>query len=73
MEEIFDEFLWDGNTVKIDQRILTNLKESGGLKLVDLAAKDEYLKIQWIKRMQGDSKVETLAYKNLLPATSDMI
>ena len=49
MEQVFEEFIWNGHKPKIPTKMLKAHRKDGGLGLVDLKAKDKSLKVGWIK------------------------
>ena len=51
IERIFNDFLWDGITVKISNKQLEKDISEGGLKLMNVKKFNEALKISWIKRL----------------------
>lgn len=51
---ITKEFLWQGGSVKITPRLLTKDKSQGGLRLVDLQARQYSLKAQWVTKLHED-------------------
>ena len=53
-EEIIRNFIWSGKQPKIGLYTLQKLIEHGGLKLVDIRAKQKALKIGWIFRYKQD-------------------
>lgn len=48
ISEIVQKFLWSGGSTKISNKILTKDKKYGGLRLVNILARQQALKIQWI-------------------------
>ena len=62
MESEFNRFIWNGKKAKIPYRQLERTTDEGGLKLVNLTAKEKALKITWIQILQNDPKCATLAY-----------
>ena len=65
MDQIFNEFLWNGAKPKISLRILRFSKKNGGQKLVDLTAKSMSLKAGWVVSLLTDNKLQELVYKNI--------
>lgn len=53
-DSIVKQFLWNDKRAKISKDILIRKRESGGLKLVDLATRQEAFKIQWIQLCQDN-------------------
>ena len=45
---VITDFIWKGKKPKIAYRTLTKSREQGGIRLVDLSAKQESLRIRWI-------------------------
>lgn len=66
------QFLWNGSRPKIALEKLHNPKEYGGLKLVDIRAKDRALKCQWVSVIRQNSSIANLAYL-FLPAIGEGI
>lgn len=64
---IIKSFLWNGGHSKIALSKLCNARELGGLRLVDIVAKDIALKTQWVAILQDNEKVRALATE-FLPA-----
>lgn len=65
-EKTVNDFLWGTDKrPKIALRTLQNTKEYGGLKVIDIAAKDKALKIQWINKFKNNDKIRTLALQFL--------
>lgn len=61
-EQMVKNFLWGENKrVKIKLATLYNTKEYGGLKLVNLIAKDKSLKIKWVSTCKMVDKIRDLA------------
>ena len=46
---LIEQFIWDGRRPKIQLGILQLDKSLGGLQLVDIARKDDFLKAVWVK------------------------
>ena len=65
-EKLIHSFLWEGrNRGRVAMTMLKKAKEDGGLRLVDLKAKQNALQIQNIFRM--DNFLEECAYRDLQP------
>lgn len=60
-EEGLRKFLWDGKRAKIKLSTLYNLKEFGGLGLIDIRCEDIALKAQWVSTYKNFPKVRNLA------------
>ena len=65
LDNIFNEFLWNGAKPKISLKILQANKKNGGQKLVDLTLKSKALKIGWIQSLLTDDKLQKLVYENI--------
>ena len=63
IEKIIRRFLWNGKKAKISLFTLMKRKQDGGLRLVNLAAKQQTIKISWVYKL--DNFLETCLYKNL--------
>lgn len=59
--DIVKSFLWSGGRSKIALPKLYNSKNLGGLKLVNLRAKDLALKCQWVSAAKENSSIRSLA------------
>lgn len=65
-ERLTNDFLWGkGKRPKIAIHKLYNLKEWGGLKLVNLQCKDIALKIEWVYKFKTNNKIRGLALEFL--------
>ena len=73
MESMIRDYLWDGRKAKIALSILQKPKECGGLKLVDFKAKDQALKMSWIKIVSSDTSMARICYHSLDPKIGDDI
>ena len=51
IKRMCSNFLWNSHTPKIQHNILINNYDEGGIKLIDLNAKEKAIKISWIKRL----------------------
>lgn len=67
--QIVQQFLWSGGSTKISARLLTKDKKQGGLRLVDLAARQTALKAQWVTKLQDENFLSSIFYK-LVPKSS---
>ena len=66
-ETMIQSFLWNGHKPKIPLKMLQKSKEHGGLKLVDLHAKDGALKIVLINILRENDQMANLVYENIAP------
>ena len=73
IENIIREFIWKGKKPKIALATLQNLKHQGGLKLVNLLAKQDTIKISWIFKLESDSLLRECAYNTLAPKLRQLI
>lgn len=65
-EKIVNDFLWGVNKrAKIKISTLYNDKTEGGLRIVNLHAKDDSLKIKWVTNCINDEKIQGLALEFL--------
>ena len=55
IETVIREFIWKGKRSKIALETLYKPKTQGGLKLVNLKAKQDALKISWIFKVENDN------------------
>ncbi len=55
INDIIQNFIWEGKTTKIAQKTLTNNIDNGGLKLCYFPFKVDSLKPSWIKRLCNDT------------------
>ena len=63
MENLIRDFLWKGKKAKISLKILQLPVDQGGLKLVDLKAKDKALKATWPQILTGEEDYAKMVYK----------
>ena len=73
VEDLIKEFLWRGKKAKIAFETLKKDRKQGGLRLVDLSAKQSSIKIKWIFSVLYDSFLERCAYEALSPKIKGMI
>lgn len=71
IKTIIKNFLWDGGKPKMALEKLYNVKEYGGLKLINLEAKDQALKTQWVSTIKNFEKIQTLSNQFLPPIGQD--
>ena len=72
-ENIVHKFLWKGKRACISMKLLCRKKDQGGLRLVNMTAKQNALKITWISKLKNDTLLATCAYHNLDPHLADLI
>ena len=65
VEQLCEKYIWNGHKPKIPLTVLQSSKKCGGLKLMDLRKKDISLKINWIKLLESDHKLEHMVYFNM--------
>ena len=65
VEELINNFLWNGRKAKISLKTLQLSKEQGGLGLIDLRIKDKSLKFAWVNFLNEDTLLQELAYRKL--------
>ena len=65
--------LWNGARPKIARKILNLPKKQGGLKLVNIMAKDKSVKVTWPKILQSETKLRITVYKNLKNSLKDLL
>ena len=54
IESVMRDFIWLGKYPKISLHMLQRKKMQGGLKLFDIRAKQQALKISWIEKIESD-------------------
>ena len=62
---IIRSFLWNNKRAKISLEMLQKGKDQGGLRLVNIKAKQEALKITWIVKLWDDEFLANCAYNEL--------
>ena len=55
IETIFYSFIWGNKRDKIARKILINMIENGGLKMIDIRTFDKALKISWVKKIWDEN------------------
>ena len=65
IEGIFRHYLWNGKKDKIPLWVLQLDKKDGGLRLVNLGARQRALKVRWVHRVETDPFLRECAYSNL--------
>jgi len=55
LEQIQDDFLWDGKRAKVAKKTLIAAYEDGGLKSVDIEGKIKALRLSWVSRLYTGS------------------
>lgn len=71
IEDGIKKFIWGGKRAKIQMSTLYNVKELGGLKLVDIRTKDMALKAQWVSAYKYSLPIRNLADQFLPPLGHD--
>ena len=71
--EIISRFLWKGRRSKIPLHLLQKSKNCGGLRLVDLEAKQDSLKIQWVANIADSKFLQAFVYDYLFPVIKEYI
>ena len=61
IEDKIKNYFWLGKRARIAMNMLTKSREQGGLRLVDICAKQKSLKIQWIFKAEQDEFLQVLA------------
>ena len=72
VENKFYQFLWKGHA-RIRMRTLQNPKLQGGLRLVNMQAKQEAIMIKWIINLEDDQLLQHCAYEMLSPILRNLI
>ena len=67
IEGIFREFIWNGKSPKIALETLMLPKEQGGLRLVNMRAKQDTIKIAWVFKVDNNNLFANCAYKVIVP------
>ena len=70
---IIHNFLWKGKRARIAMNTLCKDRKDGGLKLVDISAKQTALKVGWIPRLDDDAFLANCAYHALCPVLRNNI
>ena len=70
---MISKFLWSNRKPKISFETLCKKKEQGGLKLVNLDAKQKALKITWIFKIDSDEFLANQCYEALNPVLGPTI
>ena len=65
VDSLIIKYLWEGKKSKISYKILQNLKQDGGLGLVNLANKDIALKATWPSVLKTEEQYAQLVYKTM--------
>ena len=73
LEQICNDFIWNGRRPKIAMNKLQNPVALGGLNLVSFEAKDKALKLSWIKKLVNKDIIATMAYSSLSPILKENI
>ena len=72
IDNITRKFLWKGKRLKISLRLLQNMKDTGGLHLVNFTAKQHALKISWINQIHKCEDMQYI-YQWLIPLLNNKI
>ena len=67
INKMIRDFLWKGGKAKIALETLMKLKEQGGLKLVDITAKQYTCKIAWVFKVENDPFLLECMYCSIAP------
>ena len=73
IENEIRRFLWNGKSAKIAFQVLKNPYDQGGLKLVDLKAKDKALKATWPQILLDEKDYSVMVYSVLCPELHELI
>ena len=73
IEKRITRFIWNDKRPKIALSTLQKLKYQGGVRLVNLNAKQKALKISWIFRLDSDAFIAECAYKALSSTLRNLI
>ena len=65
MRKLFITSCWRGKRARIAMSTLCKNKQQGGLRLVDLSAKQKALQIKWVFLVENDRFLEECMYENL--------
>lgn len=66
-------FLWNGKKPKIAKDLLVCNKNQGGLRLVDITARQDALKVLWMPRIASSQLWASIFYNNLSNEITEMI
>ena len=73
IEEIFVQFIWNKRKPKIPTRALMSDYSNGGIRLVDVAKREQALKATWIQIIANDDQIANLAFSMLNSDLKDWI
>ena len=65
VEKIMHNFLWGGRRARISMKTLQKNRQQGGLRLVDLTAKQKALQVKWVFMAEEDPFLNECMYNNL--------
>ena len=65
LNNIFDQFLWNGSRPKVKIEFLQASRVDGGLGLVNLKKRDLAMKAGWVQTLTSDRYVSLFAYRKL--------
>ena len=73
VEMCMREFIWKGKKPKIALYTLTKNKHQGGIRLVDITAKQDSIRIGWIFRLEKDLFLQECAFAEIAPTLRNLI
>ena len=73
IENLFREFIWNGKKSKISLMSLQKKREQAGLRLVDIKAKQDTLRVAWVYRINDNDFLRRRAYAALDPNINEII
>ena len=73
INQLIENFIWDGKKPKIPLQVLQCNKLDGGMGLIDIKLLDIALKASWVQIITSDSMVAELAFLKLDPILRDLI
>ena len=65
LESLIKSFIWPKSKPRIDIRMLQKKKSQGGLKLIDIRAKQRTLHVSHMFKLENDTFLANCAYENL--------
>ena len=73
IKNYISNFIWDGKRPKILLRMLQLNKDDGGLGLINLSAKDDAVKCNWVKILQEEPEYKQMVNATLAPSLGELI
>ena len=74
VEDLCRKFIWNGKKPKISLYTLQRMREHGGLRLIDIQARQDTIRIGWIFKLEKDPLIAACAYNDLkIPELGSLI